>query len=252
MEIEEGGQTTKIIFLELREAWICHYTCIFRINICCSLYPFVVSLAFQEHLSSNNAKYRKSYRLTATKSNNSSTTLSSSSLHVYMSKQDKHPVNITCNNPDSIIAHMNVLKRTLPLSYALRASLSHVTFILFQNLSSNMSSWNLASLAWLLFKEIPLTRCSVNESMAIAYDAVSPRLSFPAYSGLHSLERSCRTVCSSLHKTYTYFQVCHCVINMGLGQFRGRGGSAKRGFQVTWEGLWYIISFCAGNIRGFL
>ena len=168
---------------------------------------FLFSLAFQEHISSNNAKYRKSYRLTATSS--SSTTLCSGSLDVYMSEQDKHPASITCNYSDSIISHVNVLRRTLPLSYALRVSLGHVTFILVQNLSSNMSSWNLASLACLLFKEIPLVKCSVSKSMAITYSAVSPRLSFPVYSGLHSLECSCKTVCSSLHKTYTYFQVCY-------------------------------------------
>ena len=196
---------------------------------------FLFSLAFQEHISSNNAKYRKSYRLTATSS--SSTTLCSSSLDVYMSEQDKHPASITCNYSDSIISHVNVLRRTLPLSYALRVSLGHVTFILVQNLSSNMSSWNLASLACLLFKEIPLIRYSVSKSMAIAYSAVSPRLSFPVYSGLHSLECSCKTVCSSLHKTYTYFQV-----KDGWDGFRiqGKGGVCSTSSAIERELGWFL------------
>lgn len=192
------------------------------------LTALLLCLAFQQNLSSGIVKYRKCYRVAATNNSSTPASLCSSSLDEYMRHEQRDKA-LTHHSPDSIVSHVNVLRRTLPLSYALSASLNHTTFILIQNLSSSMSSWNLASLAWLLFKEIPSMRCSVSNSMAVLYGAVSPRLSFPVYSGLHNLECSCRTVCSSLHKTSTYLQVCHSIIrqqgiqwNLRIKSFVGR------------------------------
>lgn len=167
------------------------------------------SIAFQNGLASSSTKYRKCYRLNPP----TPASLCSSSLDEYMSRQiEGMTPHITCDSPDSIISHVNVLRRTLPLSYAFMTSLSHVSFTLNQNLTTSMSSWDLPSLAWLLFKEIPQTSVLIGSSMAVMYGAVSPRLSFPVYSWLHSLEFSCRTICSSLHDTSTYLQVCHSLL----------------------------------------
>jgi hypothetical protein len=181
--------------------------------ICTSLGSFVNYVAnysaFQQTLASSNARYRKCHRLSAVNNSSTPETLCSGSLDRYMRKQISEPIHIALNSADSIISHVNTIKCTLPLSHALKASLDHAAFVLIHSLSSNMSSWNLASLAWLLFRDTPSIKCSVSNSVAIAYGAVSPRVSFPAYSSLHSLECSCRTVCSYLHSTSTYLQVSH-------------------------------------------
>lgn len=173
------------------------------------------SIDFQKCLASDNAKYRKGYKLPMN-SSPTPVTLCSNSLQEYMSEQVKETTHVSCHSPDSIASHVNVLRRTLPLCHALSASLSHTTFTLLQNLSSSLSSWNLGSLGWLLFRDIPLARHSLSSSLAVLYGAISPRVSFPVYSGLNSLECSCRAVCSSVHKTSTCLQVWHsyCRSNM--------------------------------------
>lgn len=135
------------------------------------------------------------------------TSFGTNSLKEFMTAQVKKMTHVSCDTHDSIIRHVNVLRHTLPPSRALSASLDHTTFILMQNMSSSMCSWNLTSLAWLLFKEVPLSRRSLSSSKAVLYSAASPRLSFPAYSSLHSLECSCREICTSLHVTSMYLTV---------------------------------------------
>lgn len=165
--------------------------------------------AFQGCLGSSSAQYRKGYRLS--KSNSPSVSVLCSStlepLNIGMAEQVKMVPYVTCKSHDSIVRHMNVLRHTLPLCSALSASLQYTTLTLLQNLGNGMCSWSLTSLAWLLFKELPAARSSVTESVAISYKAASPRVSFPSYSSLHSLEHASRENCSSLHKTSTYLQV---------------------------------------------
>lgn len=124
-----------------------------------------------------------------------------------MTRKVKEVTHVTINSHKSIVRHVDVLRHSLPLSYAFRATQTHLTFTLLQNISSSISSWNLGSLAWLLFKELPQARDTLKRSMAVTYVAASPRVAFPVYSSLHTLESWSRDNCSSLHKTSTYFQV---------------------------------------------
>lgn len=156
-------------------------------------------------------EYRRSYRLLKSKPPTMAASCSSalSFLDNYMTEQVKDAVPVTTNSYESIINHVDILRHTLPVSWALKVSLKHATFSLLQNLSSNVCSWNLTSLASLMFRDIPMVRDALKRSIGIAYCAVSPRVSFPAYcSSLHSLEWSSRGECSALHETSTHLQVC--------------------------------------------
>lgn len=132
------------------------------------------------------------------------------SLDQFMFEQSKTAPHVTGDSHSSIASHLSTLNHTLLEAEATKISLAHVTFSLLQGLSTSMSAWNLTSLAWLMFKDLPAVRPALRHSIAISYRAVSPRVSFPVFSSLHSLECSCRDVCSSLHMVSTYLQVYIC------------------------------------------
>lgn len=128
-------------------------------------------------------------------------------LDQHMSEQLKTTTRVTRDSHVSIVSHVGILRHTLLAANATEASLDHITFSLLQGLSTSACAWNITSLAWLMFKDLPAIRCALRGSMAISYGATSPQVSFPTFASLHSLECSCREVCSSLHLTSTYLQV---------------------------------------------
>lgn len=168
---------------------------------------FPLYTAFQQCLVSYGEQYRKRYKLVRGKSPTIATLCLKSlePLNAFMAGQIKEEHRGTTHTITP--SYLNHLKQSLPVAHTLRVTLDHTALTLLQNLSSNMCSWRIASLACLLFEEIPATKSSLSHSMAVLYNAVSPRIAFLKDSGLHLLESSCTAVCSSVHSTSAHLQV---------------------------------------------
>ena len=165
-------------------------------------------VAFQKLLVVTVRNYRKGYRLPNNKLHcDVSCSEAFKVLDRCLVEQAKDVAKVSIDSTQSILSHFNAIKYSLPLSDALSATIDHTAFVLVQNISITMSSWNLNSLGRLLFMEIPCTKQVLNRSASIAYNASSPRVSFPNYSSLHGLECSSRKLCSSIHSTSMHIQV---------------------------------------------
>ncbi len=155
-------------------------------------------------------KYRQGYRLSEGKPDPAEYFSCSTAFKILdytLMEQAKDVAKVSSDSHKSIVSHVNALRHSLLLSAAVNATVKHTVFVLVQNVGCCMSAWNLNSLGWLLFMEIPFAKQVLERSTVIMYRAASPRVSFPVYSSLHCLEYSSRKSCSSLHNTSMYLQV---------------------------------------------
>ena len=111
------------------------------------------------------------------------------------------------NYARSVLVHVEMVKQSLPLCAALRATTAHVTSTFLQNLGRNMFHWNFSTLAWLVTSVAPFLHQTIKKSIAMMLYVSSPKISFPGYSSFHSLECMSRGVCVSLHEVAMYLQV---------------------------------------------
>ena len=153
--------------------------------------------------------YRKNFRTKKVSSNVQVLSIETlSNLDEHISEQMRYSgnsVDIKCSK--SIIRHINDIKYSLILCYACRVTVRHISFTLLQHLSCAFSSWQMDSLAYLLFQAIPVIRQAIARSKTISMCVASPQVLFPCYSSLHNIECAGRDTCVVLHQTNQYLKV---------------------------------------------